>query len=107
MSDELKQQARTRTLSDDEIGAIYRQTFPRGPYLITADVHKFARALLDAWGARMAVPAGWKLVPIEPTEDMRHACYEEYQRSGATYTSICRAMIAAAPSPTKEQSCGS
>jgi hypothetical protein len=40
---------------------------------------------------------GWKLVPVEPTVEMRHACYEEYQRPGATYTSMCRAIIAAAP----------
>jgi hypothetical protein len=38
-----------------------------------------------------------KLVPVEPTVEMRNACYEEYHRPGATYTSMCRAIIAAAP----------
>lgn len=33
-------------LTDDQISAIYRSTFPRGPYLITPDVHKFARAVI-------------------------------------------------------------
>jgi hypothetical protein len=39
----------------------------------------------------------WKWVPIEPTMEMRHACHAEYHRSGATYDSLCRAIIAAAP----------
>jgi hypothetical protein len=32
-------------LSDEQIVITYRGMFPRGPYLITPDVHKFARAV--------------------------------------------------------------
>jgi hypothetical protein len=52
----------------------------------------------DAKGKADAANAGdCKLVPVEPTVEMRNACYEEYHRPGATYTSMCRAIIAAAP----------
>jgi hypothetical protein len=45
---------------------------------------------------------GWKWVPVEPTIEMRHACHAEYQRSGATYDSLCRAIVVAAPSNSLE-----
>lgn len=35
-------------LTDEQIGTIYRHTFPAGPYLITPDGHKFARAVIAA-----------------------------------------------------------
>lgn len=63
--------------------------------LYTAPV---AVAPSDATGKADAANAGdYKLVPVEPTVEMRNACYEEYHRPGATYTSMCRAIIAAAP----------
>lgn len=51
-----------------------------------------------------AIPAGWKLVPIEPTADMSHAGHDYYQKSKAEFgdftpTGMYRAMLAAAPQP--------
>jgi|GEM_PF-911867 len=39
---------------------------------------RFAHALLARYGAQPAVPDGWKLVPIKPTEDMVVAFAEEW-----------------------------
>jgi hypothetical protein len=54
-----------------------------------------------------AVPEGWKLVPIEPTEEMLNV-YHGYHRSGKGYLdlSIWRDMIAAAPHPLPVQEKG-
>ncbi len=41
-----------------------------------------------------AVPDGWKLVPVEPTEEMLRAAYRE---SGVYSAKAYRAMLAAAP----------
>lgn len=55
--------------------------------------------------APQAVPEGWKLVPIKPTEEMCIAAREQRDydiRRGAEFTldsNIYHAMIAAAPSP--------
>lgn len=40
------------------------------------------------------IPDGWKLVPVEPTEDMLRAAYRE---SGVYSAKAYRAMLAAAP----------
>jgi hypothetical protein len=63
--------------------------------------------LWDAWQVARAteqpaaVPEGWKLVPIEPTEEMLNV-YHGYYRSGKGYLdlSIWRDMLAAAPQPS-------
>lgn len=49
--------------------------------------------------AVQAVQEGWRLVPIEPTAEMRAACDTEYHKPGATYGSLCRAIVLASPSP--------
>ncbi|HFF8968250.1 hypothetical protein [Serratia marcescens] len=54
--------------------------------------HEF-RVLYDAPPAP-AVPDGWKLVPVEPTEEMLRAAYRE---SGVYSAKAYRAMLAAAP----------
>lgn len=44
----------------------------------------------------VAAPEGWRLVPVEPTDEMLHASYRE----ASVYSpSAYRAMIAAAPKP--------
>ena len=47
------------------------------------------------------VPAGWKLVPVEPTEAMLHAGNSAIENWGvdANGSSTYRAMLAAAPQP--------
>lgn len=52
------------------------------------------------------VPEGWKLVPIEPTPDMReafHQANEEWEDGGATWSPDHQwsAMLGAAPEPCK------
>lgn len=54
--------------------------------------------------ASPAIPAGWKLGPIEPTADMSHAGHDYYQKSKAEFgdftpTGMYRSMFAAAPQP--------
>ena len=53
------------------------------------------------------VPKGWKLVPVEPTPQMRqafHAAHEEYEGgSGVAPDLQWQAMLAAAPTPPTAQ----
>lgn len=47
-----------------------------------------------------AVPEGWKLVPVEPTEAMHKAAEREWDgRMSARSRGVWQAMLAAAPSP--------
>lgn len=46
------------------------------------------------------LPAGWKLVPIEPTDEMETAAEDDYEQRGETFPgwkSAYAAMLAAAP----------
>jgi len=59
-----------------------------------------AAAPVAAQAGQVAVPAGWKLVPIEATDEMRMACLTlNYQEE---IDAEWAAMVAAAPSPAKE-----
>lgn len=50
-----------------------------------------------------AVPEGWKLVPIEPTQEMIKAAMEEYTKDEWRRCESCYAdMLAAAPTPKEE-----
>lgn len=82
-------------------------------YLIAVNPATILR-LLDALAAvpaaqqqAQSVPTGWKLVPIEPTDEMRIACpcHEYFSDIDADWA----AMLAAAPTPPasqqQEQSC--
>jgi hypothetical protein len=71
-------------------------------------------AHINAWGARMAgVPAGWTLVPIEPTDAMCDAPEVEvglhswdHSRDKATWSEcreIYKSMIDAAPAPQADK----
>lgn len=64
----------------------------------------FARATLAKWGAQPVVPAGYALVPVEPTDAMVQAAHHldlSYMpgHEGADRAAIYRAMLAAAPQP--------
>ena len=50
---------------------------------------------------RTSVPAGWKLVPVEPTDEMVEAGDHEIEKWGvdASSSGAFRAMLAAAPQP--------
>lgn len=46
------------------------------------------------------IPAGWKLVPLEPTDEMEAAAEDDYEQRGETFPdwkAKYRAMLAAAP----------
>jgi hypothetical protein len=66
-------------------------------------------AHIDAWGARLAaIPAGYKLVPVEPTPAMFNAARTSACGSSTEkllMASYWRNMLAAAPTP--EAPCGS
>lgn len=47
-----------------------------------------------------AIPDSWKLVPIEPTQEMVNACFEATSAGGIQKG--YRAMLAAAPKPESE-----
>lgn len=61
------------------------------------------RALLAAAPPEQAqaVPPGWKLVPVEPTQEMSQAGFDV--RGAHGYNLTYRAMVAAAPNPAQEQ----
>jgi hypothetical protein len=76
------------------------------PEMVDAAIDAHLAGRPAAANAAGQVPDGWKLVPVEPTVEMRNACYEEYHKSGATYTSMCRAIVAAAPDRTPAADAG-
>lgn len=57
------------------------------------------RTKLDAPSAAV-IPPGWKLVPIEPTPDMRLAAQDAFPRSASfVFPMLWDAMLAASPTP--------
>lgn len=69
-------------------------------------VAEIADAAIQAMPQQAAAPAGWKLVPIEPTDAMREAAskadddgFEAGRSYGASGMEIYASMIAAAPLP--------
>jgi hypothetical protein len=78
-----------------------RYEAPDGGFRSSFDLISFARAIEQAARATAAdqsVLEGWKLVPVEPTDDMEAAAEDDYERTGATFPdwkSVYRAMIAA------------
>ncbi|MEB2353364.1 MAG: hypothetical protein OZ924_18385 [Burkholderiaceae bacterium] len=77
-----------RTLAD---AIVYRDS------LAIARVADYLRALADAQPVAPAVPAGWKPVPVEPTEAMREAADHDTTYYGHVATNNYKAMLAAAP----------
>ena len=58
---------------------------------------------VQALSAAPAVPVGWKLVPVEPTNDMQKAA-DEWAAKGFDWPkAVYRAMLAASPTPPAEQ----
>jgi hypothetical protein len=57
----------------------------------------------DAIAQPAVEPAGWKLVPVEPTKEMRKACDNGPGAMVLTNSEIYRAMIAAAPVVESEE----
>lgn len=60
------------------------------------DHMNFARAVLAKWGSQPVVPAGYALVPVEPTPEMLS---EIWVRKNGSLSEAYRAMLAAAPQP--------
>jgi hypothetical protein len=107
MSDELKPQS-IRTLEFANLMNAWRNAdILKAPAAYDALI-----AHIDAWGARLAgAPDGWKLVPIEPTEDMCMAGVRllwmkgDDQATRRDAEQCWQAMIDASPTP--EDACGS
>lgn len=64
------------------------------------DMLAFARAVLAKWGAQ-PVPAGYSLVPVEPSAEMVDAAQEAYMPFGDMQLAI-QLAIAAAPQPPRQ-----
>ena len=86
----------------------------------TGEALAVAIRAIRAWGAALATqasalqaaipaqqpavePAGWRLVPVEPTKEMRKACDNGPGAMVLTNSEIYRAMIAAAPVVESEE----
>lgn len=96
--------------SDEQIEAVARRTHSSWDFAEAADraeLHAFARSLLAEFAppAVLVEPAGFKLVPIEPTEAMRNAAfnalghYEGGSQAAVAggYLGVWAQMLAAAP----------
>lgn len=83
-------------------------TLRPGLVVLSEDAHTHAIATLEAENAKLRAELerravdGWKLVPVEPTEQMANAYWDAYQKANDTHFMRCyRAMLAAAPSAPK------
>lgn len=78
--------------TDAEIDAIWDEA----DFGSEGEVHRrFARAVLAKWGAQ-PVPAGYALVPVEPTPEMLSVIWVH---KNSSLVDAYRAMLAAAPQP--------
>jgi len=76
-------------------------------YCKPSDTQDHLNALLaeaEKRGMENAIPEGWKLVPIKPTEEMIDAPFDLPSDSLDAPEIIYEAMLAAAPSPENESS---
>ena len=70
-----------------------------GVYLSTYVAYALPEGMHDVYvRPQPAIPEGWQLVPKEPTQEMREAFVEAFQRGTLAYAAS--AMLAAAPQPT-------
>ena len=79
---------------------------------ITGDeIHEIEQRMIAALALSRGVPDGWKLVPVEPTESMKHAGWTEYpnywgngqQTDGDDAAACYAAMLKAAPAAAGAQ----
>lgn len=54
---------------------------------------------LEAASKQQPCPDGWRIVPVEPTEEMRDAAFDAAPADGDFFRAEYMAAIAAAPSP--------
>lgn len=93
--------------TDAEIDAAWRESVAKHE-TTAAFVRDFARAVLARWGAQQ-VPAGYALVPVEPTEDMfidgmeADCCGRPSIDDDGHVRSIWAAMLTAAPRPVARE----
>lgn len=91
----------THHITDEQIAKLHDSMFP-APYDGHANVIRFARAVLALAAPAPAVPSGWKLVPVEPTDAMVQAAHHidlSYMpgQEGADRAAVYRAMLSASP----------
>jgi hypothetical protein len=93
-------------ISDERIEALWRTEFNMMDFAgFPSPVHRYARAVLAEARAPVAIPEGWKLVPVEPTNAMYDAAVRAYMTwheaeidgSKFTHNDVYRAMLAASP----------
>ena len=66
------------------------------------EIHEYAKAQA-ARAHGDAVPEGWKLVPVEPTEQMSRAGVRVLMRANSWATGVFQAMVSAAPTPPQAE----
>lgn len=82
----------------------------RGSAHTLAKVCEDAHAEIASLRTRLAEVEGWKLVPVEPTDEMMQAGYRSYGQSlyrnrghGEEAIELYRAMLRASPSPPRQE----
>lgn len=111
----LLEAAQQEPLTDDEIDVLWEKQKINPFKTYATDRRAFARAIEAAHGItgtapKQAVPPGYKLVPVEPTQAMLEAAHDAIQSEGLTTTTwlrtTCyRAMLDAAPEAPQPAKC--
>lgn len=89
--------------AQDKPGLVLRPFGYDGETFIKADIDHHAAVAYYTTPPAASVPEGWRLVPVEPTIEMReayHQAEEDFQECcGTSPDSHWAAMLAAAPAP--------
>jgi hypothetical protein len=98
-------QLATKSIESFEFGALLGKVIIASEEMDDDSAYKEARAALIAYiDARTAgaAPEGWKLVPVEATEEMiKQACHDHGYPGGSRfyYQKYYKSMLSAAPTP--------
>ena len=84
--------------TDKELDELRQANGGKLNFVTLSEFRTIARAALAKWGAQPVVPAGYALVPAEPTPEMVDAAQEAYMPFGDMALAI-QLAIAAAPQP--------
>ena len=87
--------------TDAELDELRQANSGRLNFVTLSEFRTIARAVLAKWGTP-PVPAGYALVPVEPTPEMVDAAQEAYMPFGDMQLAI-QLAIAAAPQPVARE----
>ena len=82
--------------TDAELDELRQANGGKLNFVTFSEFRTIARAALAKWGSQPVVPAGYALVPVEPTPEMLS---EIWVHKNGSLSEAYRAMLAAAPQP--------